>query len=82
MKAHELRLLSDVELKKRIQEELENLNNLMFQKVLRQLENPMKIHSVKRLIAQIKTILRERELGINLTNVSSTTPDASKTESV
>jgi len=42
MKAHELRQLSDEELKKRIQDEEENLANLRFQKALSQVENPMK----------------------------------------
>ena len=43
MKAHELRQLSDAELLKRIQEEEENLSHLKFQKVIGQLENPMKL---------------------------------------
>lgn len=62
MKAHELRQLSDVELQKRIQEEQENLSNLKFQKVIGQLENPMKLGHVRKEIARIKTILRDRQL--------------------
>jgi len=61
MKAHELRELSDAELAKRIQEEEENLANLRFQKVIRQLDNPMQLRLVRRDIARMKTILRERQ---------------------
>ena len=63
MKAHELRQLSDVELLKRIQEEEENLSNLRFQKVIGQLENPMKLGHVRKVIARIKTILRDQQLN-------------------
>jgi large subunit ribosomal protein L29 len=63
MKAHDLRQLSDTELLKRIQEEEENLSNLKFQKVIGQLENPMKLGHSRKVIARIKTILRERQLN-------------------
>ena len=62
MKAHELRQLSDAELQKRIQDEGENLSHLKFQKVIGQLENPMKVGQVRKEIARIKTILRDRQL--------------------
>ncbi len=61
MKAHEIRQLSDAELKKRIQDEQENLGHLQFQKVIGQLENPMKIGQIRRDIARIRTILTERK---------------------
>ena len=63
MKAHDLRQLSDAELLKRIQEEEENLSHLRFQKVIGQLENPMKLSHVRKTIARIKTILRDRQLN-------------------
>ena len=63
MKAHELRQLSDAELLKRIQEEEENLSHMKFQKVIGQLENPMKLGHVRKGIARIKTILRDRQLN-------------------
>lgn len=62
MKAFELRELSDAELQKRIVEEEENLANIRFQRVISQLENPMKLRSVRRDLARMKTILRERQL--------------------
>lgn len=62
MKAFELRELSDSELLKRIQEEEESLANLRFQKVISQLENPMKLRLTRKDIARMKSILRERQL--------------------
>jgi len=65
-----LRQLSDAELLKRIQEEEENLSHLKFQKVIGQLENPMKLGHVRKVIARIKTILRDRQLKpINARNL-------------
>ena len=61
MKAFEFRKLSDVELEKRIQEEHENLAHLEFQKVIGQLENPMKLGHIRKDIARMRTILRERK---------------------
>ena len=63
MKAHDLQQLSDAELLKRIQEEEESLSHLRFQKVIGQLENPMKLGHVRKTIARIKTILRDRQLN-------------------
>lgn len=63
MKAIEIRALTDAELQKRLQEERENLSHLKFQKVIGQLENPMKMDHIKKDIARIQTVLRERSLG-------------------
>jgi large subunit ribosomal protein L29 len=60
MKAFEFRKLSDVELQKRIQEEQESLSHLKFQSVIGQLQNPMKMGQIKKDIARMKTILRQR----------------------
>ncbi len=62
MKARELRGLSDEELRQRERELREELFNLRFQHSLGQLTNTARISQVKREIARIKTILREREL--------------------
>ena len=64
MKKRELNELSIEELKVRLQDDIEALENLRFQQALQQLENPLKIREVKREIAQIKTVLREYELKI------------------
>ncbi|MBT3590551.1 MAG: 50S ribosomal protein L29 [Candidatus Marinimicrobia bacterium] len=64
MKANQLGELSVVELNARLNENLDALQNLRFQKALQQLEDGTQIPIVKKEIAQIKTILREVELGI------------------
>ncbi len=63
MNAKALRELSDEELRAREQELRQELFNLRFQHATRQLENTARIPQVKREIARILTILRERELG-------------------
>ena len=64
MKVNEIRDLSPDEQTDKINSLKEELFNLRFQHATGQLENPMRIRQVKRSIAQIKTIQRERELNI------------------
>ena len=64
MRADELRNLTETELEQKLRELKEELFNLRFQHATAQLDNPMRIREVKRIIARVKTILRERELGI------------------
>ena len=52
------------ELEVKLAENQESLLNFRFQKVLQQLENPEGIRATKREIAQIKTVIRELDLGI------------------
>lgn len=66
MKAKELRDLTIDELREKYKELKKELFNLRFQKAVGQLGNPMRIRQVKRDIARIKTIIREKELGITL----------------
>ena len=63
MKRSELNKLRQDELQTKLKDEQEALVNLRFQKALQQLEHPQKIKLVRREIAQIKTIIREFELG-------------------
>jgi large subunit ribosomal protein L29 len=63
MKAVELRQLSLEELKKRLADEQENLANLRFQLATSQLESPITVRTVRRTIAKIRTVLREKERG-------------------
>lgn len=63
MKAKQLRDLTDEELVAQLKDSKQELFNLRFQLVTGQLDNPMRIREVKRTIARIKTIMRERELG-------------------
>ncbi len=60
MKAKDLRLLSGGELDQKERELSEELFNLRFQQATGQLENLMRIPQVKRDIARVKTILREK----------------------
>lgn len=64
MKASELRELSDEELQNRESDLKDQLFKLKFQHALGQLENAMKMKSVKREIAAIKTILVEKTKGM------------------
>lgn len=64
MKAHELRTLSAGELYGRLDEGYQELFNLRFQKATGQLTNTARKGQVRREIARIKTILRERELAV------------------
>jgi large subunit ribosomal protein L29 len=61
--AAELRELSDVELHERLDEGREELFNLRFQIVTGQLDNPQRIAEVKREVARVLTVQREREIA-------------------
>jgi len=63
MKVKEIRELSDEELQDKLKELKEELFNLRFQLATGQLENTMRIKEVRRGIARVKTILRERALS-------------------
>lgn len=64
MKVDEIRALSSDELAKQLEAAHQELFNLRFRLSTKQLVNHREIPKVKRRIAAIKTILRERELGI------------------
>ncbi len=63
MKTAEIRKLSAAELEKRVTDLKKDLFQLRLQHATNQLENPLKIAEVKRVIARIKTIMREKELA-------------------
>lgn len=62
MKMSELRSLSDNELNHRLNDSYQELFNLRFQRVSGQLTNTARVSEVRRIIARIKTLQREREL--------------------
>jgi large subunit ribosomal protein L29 len=72
MKIFDVRNIPDQELAKRIKEEEENLVHLKFQKATSQLESPIRVRLVRRDIARMKTVLRERQQKKD--SASSTTP--------
>lgn len=63
MKVTEIRELSNKELDEKMKELKEELFNLRFQLATGQLENIMRIQEVRRGIARVKTVLRERALS-------------------
>ena len=62
MKVNEIRNLSTAELNEKTVSLREELFNLRFQLATGQLENPMRIREVRKTIARIKTVQREKEL--------------------
>jgi large subunit ribosomal protein L29 len=68
MKMTDIRDLSLVELEKRLSDEEENLANLRFQLATSQLESPIKVRTVRRDIARIKTLIREKKSAAPPTN--------------
>ena len=64
MKNSQLNEMTKMELKTKLTDNMDALQNLRFQKALQQIENPLQIRVLKREIAQVKTVLRELELEI------------------
>ncbi len=62
MRIQEVRVLSSEELKKQLDEAYRELFNLRFRLATKQLVNYQEIRNVRKRIARIKTIIREREL--------------------
>ncbi|MGI6163543.1 MAG: 50S ribosomal protein L29 [Bacillota bacterium] len=63
MKVQEINKMSDRDLDKKLADLKDELFNLRFQLATGQLDNVMRIREVKRSIARVKTIQRQRELG-------------------
>ena len=64
MKVDQIRALGKEALLRKLEESHEELFNLRFRLATRQLINYHEISSVKRIIARMETILKERELGL------------------
>ena len=63
MKINELRKLSNEDLNKKITESKKELLDLRIKQSTGSLEKPSKIHELRKDVARMKTILRERELS-------------------
>ena len=63
MKASEIRELSAEELQTKLTELKEELFNLRFQLAVNQLENSNRISAVKKDIARVSTVIRQRQLA-------------------
>lgn len=62
MKTNEIRKLSTEEINKKIAESKEELFNLRMKQATGSLENPVRIRELRKTVARLKTILREREI--------------------
>ena len=65
MKATELRAMSAKDLETKLADLKQELFNLRFQHAINQLDNPHKIADVKKDIARVMTIQREKQLAAN-----------------
>lgn len=63
MRASEIRNLSQIEIGRRLDEAYQELFNLRFQYATGQLKNTSRLSQVRREVARLRTILRERELA-------------------
>ena len=63
MKLDEIRALSDQELRARVLELQEEQFRLRFRSATETLEQPLRLRTIRRDIARIQTVLRERELA-------------------
>jgi len=63
VKLTEIKALGDAELQKKLEEAHHELFNLRFKLATRQLVNHSELPKVRKKIARINTIIRERELG-------------------
>ena len=63
VKNNEIRELTNEEITKKIEEYKEELFNLRFNQATGNLENPARIRELRKLVARMKTILRERKLS-------------------
>ena len=68
MRAAEMRRLSSEELAQRLNDSADDLFRLKFQLISGQLQNHRRIREVRREIARIKTIIRERDMQDNQTS--------------
>ena len=63
MELTKMRDMTEVELNTELSKMKKELFNLRFQHATGQLENPVQMRELKRNIARVKTIIREKELG-------------------
>lgn len=64
MKIAEIRVLSSDEIKKKMEDSYQELFNLRLRAATRQLASNREIPKVRKAIARMKSVIRERELGI------------------
>lgn len=62
MKNSEIRALTFEELSQKIVSEKEAMQKLMFAHAISPIENPMKLRATRKMIARLKTVLRQKQL--------------------
>ena len=72
MRAEEIRELSDADIRTRVGEMEEERFRLKFRSATETLEDPLRLRTIRRDIARLKTIQRERELAASATTTSGT----------
>lgn len=65
MKIKEITELADKDLREKLEQTVEAYKQMKLNHAISPLENPSQIKATRRDIARMKTVLRERELGIN-----------------
>ena len=65
MKIAEIKEMTTNDLVERIEAEVSNLNQMVLNHSISPLDNPAQIRNLRRTIAQMKTVLRERQLNNN-----------------
>jgi len=63
--AKELRAMTEVELKQKLQDAHQELFNLRFRQAAKQIDDTNRLRVVRRDIARIKTVMRERDLQLD-----------------
>jgi large subunit ribosomal protein L29 len=64
LKARQIREMTPSEMSAKLVELEEELFSLRFRNAMKQLDDPLRIHIIKREVARLKTVLREQKLGI------------------
>ena len=68
MKINEVREINTQDLKKEFREQKKSLMNLRFRKSTMQLTDTSELSKVRKTIARIKTVIREREIVVDISN--------------
>lgn len=68
MKIDEIVQMTEAEMKQRLEDSLEEMQNLKFQHATHQLDNPIRLRILRKDIARLKTVLHEFEIGTRKSN--------------
>jgi large subunit ribosomal protein L29 len=78
MQANEIREMTESDIQARITELQEERFRLRFRGATEQLEEPLRLRAIRRDVARLKTVLRQREMGEVATAPSASTTKAAK----